>query len=260
MSRSSVQRRSKRRPTGEAKDQGGDAAAGYDSSEPHDDVAELLLSQADIDLLGSIRLRDDLRAMLGKARENFDRAPGNGEDRNDRHQLGCCLALRAVRGYLERDGIDPFLLEPLGQLMAAIADHNRGTANPLLRVARREGERGRPPARLNPNMEKARCAAAVTKLREGGQFDKREAIKWVLARVRNGAAFGARGVPKASALELFMKKLTDTKERAARTDPRRIKKTLVPAKNCYDRCLKVVAQFEPEAGAIAILDTLTRAG
>jgi hypothetical protein len=161
----------------------------------------------------------------------------------------CVAQLGAVRGFFGAIGLDEDLTRPLSEVMAALADAERGVRNPLLQARKSEG--GRPPAKLMPALDLANAAAAMTRAMDSGRSSK-DAAKQVVSALR---ARGHKNVTP-GALKRFRTSLTSAEHMRASGEARKHKKTIVHAKNLYEKALKHTAGMPPDTAIEFILDCI----
>jgi len=117
-------------------------------------------------------------------------------------RMTAALQLRVLRGFLGRCGVPENLMQPLGKLLGALVDAERGAANPMLRP-RHRAEGGRPPPLFHRDRHRVTAAAVIDLLIRAGATE-RKASGYV---VRSLKAAGIDLSSSSSALMAFRDRL-----------------------------------------------------
>lgn len=210
------------------------------------------LNSAVTNLMAIDTARNALQLDLARAKAEFEKPPSETEI--DQWRLGCLLQLRAVRAFLEGQGIPDDLMRPLQELMASLADLERGAANEHLKPRSRGA--GRSPAPVMEAITYGRAAAALTMLMEAGRTEE-AAAQEVAQRLRGIAPFGQNSIGgDAEGLMRYRDRIKSEEARkAAKTAGQ--KPTLFHAAEVYARALKALPVRPPAEVAEFILSNMT---
>ena len=148
--------------------------------------------------------------------------------------------LHAIREFLRRCEIPPSLTLPLGELLAALGDAERGTANPLL-TPRRKETAGRAPPKLAADRYRATAAVGLELLMRS-RIKEGVAAKQVITRLKRAtiSVFTAASDAKAASA---LKTLRD-----------RLNAGTAEASSFYRRRLREVQNMPPAQAADWIID------